>query len=337
MLGDGDTNLYRPPSDGGSTAAQVEPSSAGWPPRDPAAGGLAGRILVQGVAMLGVAAIVLAVVDDRSEQTSARLDSLESELSEVRRQRDRMQRLSAALTEELDEATVETEIVRWQLAYTEERLARLRTAAPEAPAHTPPRTLPPRARFVSLDPVGEAPPDAPPVEVSPMLDEAVAVLTMADTATDATPAGAFVPSRLPPSGSGAPSSLLELDSLSGSPTRTRLRPVGSQLERDRAFAVWDSIMDEAVQGECGRRSGAAERRCGDRVRRQLMPWGSRAVECMLSGNAAADYVSDLRLDQLPTHSVPLQDGAVILCDGGLHNPTGLQAPGSSRARSAAYQ
>jgi hypothetical protein len=93
----------------------------------------------------------------------------------------------------------------------------------------------------------------------------------------------------------------------------------SQLDRDRAFRIWHDVMSESADQECARRVGAAERRCRERVKRALFPMGSRAVECILNGNASADYVSDIPLDQLPNHSVPLEKGAVILCDRGLYN------------------
>jgi hypothetical protein len=291
--------------------------------------------MIQGVGMLAVAFIVMATVEDRSQHTHDRLDILETELDEIRRQRDRMQRLSAALTEELDEAAVEAEIVRWQLAYTEERLARLRDASEtetllrrlENPNHPvtastvsvrplPPlgtlsygRELSPPATFVSLDNITGANPDDP----DRALDPATAVLAMLQTHT-ATDAG----SPLGPAwGTGA--APFDLDPLDDVSTPAALQSAGSQLDRDRAFAVWATIVDEAAAGECARRSEAAKRRCTSRVQRQLMPWGGRAVECILSGNASADYVSEIRLDQLPTHSVPLASGAVILCDGGLSN------------------
>jgi len=285
--------------------------------------------------MLAVAFIVMATVEDRSQQTHDRLNVLETELDEIRRQRDRMQRLSAALTEELDEAAVEAEIVRWQLAYTEERLARLRDASEtqallrrlDNPGHpaaqstsaTHPiargdalpfgRELAPPATFVSLDSPTGTSPDHPDVR----LDPATAVLAMLQTHT-ASDAGS---PATPVGGTGA--APIELDPLDEPIALTTLQSADSQLARDRAFAVWATIVDEAAEGECARRSEAAKRRCMSRVQRQLMPWGGRAVECILSGNASADYVSDLRLDQLPTHSVPLATGAVILCDGGLSN------------------
>lgn len=322
MLGDGDVLLDRPAPHSG------QPVPAAPPPRGPV-DSFFGRVLVQGVGLLGVAAIVFSVVDDRAATTEARLDALETELDEVRRQRDRMSRLTATLTEELDEASIEAEIVRWQLAYTEERAARLQLAVDEA-GLAPPATAPteteraatrvpgPSATFVHLDVEAGATP-RPAVSLDPAV--AVVAMSMGESATDTT--GDFLPAlATSASGASSPMRMLELDRFDSSGAPARLRTAGSQLDRDRAFAVWDAIVDEAASGECARRSSAAERRCRDRVRRHLMPWGSRAVECMLSGNAAADYVSDLRLDQLPTHSVPLDEGAVILCDGGLSNLRG---------------
>jgi|GEM_PF-3303763 len=324
MLGDGDAYLDRPAPESG---LPVHPAPPAKGPMD----GVLGRVLIQGVGMLGVAAIVLAVVDDRADSTHARIDALEAELELARYERDRMQRLSTALTEELDEVSVEAEIVRWQLRYTEERYARLRDAAnaedalaaldrahkvaPVPGIYGVDASLPVNATFVSLDHPGAPTPDAQP------LDPAAAVLAAAaaPSTTDAEVQYGGVPIVAGPGRTQRPTSLLELESLDGSAAPPATRQVGSQLDRDRAFAVWSNIVEEAAVGECARRSGAAERKCRDRVRRRLMPWGSSAVDCMLSGNAAADYVASVRLDQLPTHSVPLEEGAVILCDGGLRN------------------
>lgn len=278
----------------------------------------AGRVLVQGVALLGVAAVVTLVVDDRSEQTSARLAEVESQLALVQHERDRMQRLAEELTTELTEATVEAEIVRWQLSYTEERYTRLRDATPHSGAdatHPTPRPGPP-VEFVSLDPTHGAPPDAPPgapPTAATELPAPQAVLALSldpHTATDLPSGPSPIPMAYQP---------LELESLDGSSTPPAVSHLDSQLERDRAFSVWNDVMSEAADRECGRRVGAGAKRCRDRVKRTLFPMGSRAVDCIVNGNASADYVAGIPLDQLPTHSVPLDHGAVIMCDRGLHN------------------
>lgn len=387
MLGDGHAHMDPTPSPGGGPAApHGSPAPAG---PQPAPGGperLLSRVLVQGVGMLGVAVIVLSVVDDRAEETHDRLATLESELQLLRHERDRMQRLSEELSSELDDVAVEAEIVRWQLAYTEERFARLRDSTDHlratatrsaASAHAsgpsagspgsegpsasgpPAYTAGPVARFLSLDPTHGLSPDARTAELHLPLPSPSARLAMASGGaatggfTDASlfsnpldpmalgiahslrqrsstdpsaPTGSATDASDPRSSNpllvelGAPSArLLELEAFDGAAGPESLAPVHSQLARDRAFATWERIVDEAVQGECGHRASAAERKCRDRVARQLFPYAGRAVACMLSGNAAADYVDDVRLDQLPTHSVPLDDGAVILCDGGLRN------------------
>lgn len=279
----------------------------------------AGRVLVQGAAMLSVAALVVQFADHRSTETESRLDALEDQLALVRHERDRMQRLSEALTTELNEAAIETEIVRWQLSYTEERYARLeqsstsrvresRREATRSATHSTPQPGPP-AQFESLDPAEGPPPDAP-LDVA-RLDPAVAVL-----------AAAAIPSAVTdvPSVHGLrPHRSLALERLDESRMPDTMRRVDGQLDRDRAFGIWQSVMDESADRECARRSGAAARRCRDGVKRTLFPMGTRAVECILNGNASADYVSGIPLDQLPTHSVPLEHGAVILCDRGLQN------------------
>lgn len=92
----------------------------------------------------------------------------------------------------------------------------------------------------------------------------------------------------------------------------------SQLRRDRATRQWQGVIAEAIVGECQRRMGELSRlRCTDQVKRDLWHFNDSAVHCILSGNAAPDYVAEVELDNLPTHSIPLQRGAVILCDGAL--------------------
>lgn len=319
--------------DGGDPMHRQPPAAE--PPAAPPAPwteGFAGRVLVQGVGMLGVAVLVMAVVDDRAAETEARMAALESKLELVQLERDRMQRLSHELATELDDASMEAEIVRWQLAYTEERFARLEA---ERDALASGRDLPPviedawspgpAATFVSLDPIGALPPDAVRDALEAPLADPSAVVAMAasDAVTDAPlpgEEGGFGP-MMAVAGQASPGHLpmLELEPIDGTGDHTDLKPVGSQLERNRAIAAWNGLLEEAAAGECRGRGIAAERRCRDEVRRELWPSGSRAVDCILSGNAAPDYVSDIRLDQLPTHSQPLAKGAVIFCDGGLRN------------------
>jgi hypothetical protein len=388
MLGHHQPSHGNPEADGHSGGSSGPVTGA---PAPGLADGLFGRVVVQGVAMLGVAAFVLAVVDDRAEQTHDRLSALEDELEIVRYERDRMQKLSAELATELDEVAVEAEIVRWQLAYTEERYARLKDASRHSPsresASTAGTTSPTDAARAPFEPGGDASSDASPrkratfASLEPTfgtspdaraapLDAPFAVLaartlpasgfqlqtfsgtgfsasnsfgtSLADGSPDRPSAAQQADSPTSLSGESArsaldvsaevlglpvfsstasrrPSTLLELESLEGSGAPPSVRHLDSQLDRDRAFAVWQDIMQESADRECAHRAGQAERKCRDRVMRTLFPAGSRAVECMLSGNAAADYVSNIPLDQLPTHSIPLEQGAVILCDRGLRN------------------
>jgi len=325
MYNGGDPDLKQAP-----VGDSLRPRPAPW------TDGLLGRALVQGVGMLGVAVLVMAVVDDRAAETDGRIAALESRLDLVRLERDRMQRLSHELATELDDASMEAEIVRWQLAYTEERFARLEADRDALAEGLPvpvigadePWSPGPRATFVSLDPVGVLPPDA----IQGALIEHIGVVALADTAGDSvldslTDAPGDIHGEegfspvLARGGERASGHLpmLELEPLDGSGDSAELRSVGSQLDRDRAFAVWAGLLDEAATGECAGRTAVADRRCRDQVRRKLWSSGSRAVDCILSGNAAPDYVSNIRLDQLPTHSQPLDKGAVIFCDGGLRN------------------
>ncbi len=308
MLGDVDTT--RDHTGATNTAAPAAPPEPRLMDR------FAGRVLVQGVSLLAVAAIVADVVDQRAAETNARLTELETRLQLVQHERDRMQRLSDALTTELNEAAVEAEIVRWQLSYTEARYARLNEAesatATTRATPTPTPTPGPPATFVSLDAPSEAP-ERP----STVLPAPAAVLALSDAHPSRTDAaqGPQHADRQPL----AAHQLLALEPFDGSGTPPTVRNPHSQLARDRAFSIWQAVIQESAARECDRRTGAAERRCRDRVKRTLIPMGTRAVECILSGNASADYVADIPLDQLPTHSVPLEQGAVILCDRGLRN------------------
>lgn len=275
-----------------------EPESSPPAPREP---GVLGRAALHGAAMVGVALVVLHAVDRDHADTDARLSALEDELSLARYERDRMAAMNGELVRELDKAVLEGEIVRWQLAYTQVRLESERTGQAVV-AHAPP----PPTEIVSLDPVSGRSPDAP-----PELSAASPVSAAAQVA---------VTGGLPQVAGPAPLDATRVLSLDEPELAVVLdtAPV-SQLSRDRAFSVWSGIVSEAVTGECGTGPGAGARRCRDRVRRTLFPLGTRAVECMLSGNAAADYVSGVPLHALPTHSVPLDAGAVILCDNGLRN------------------
>jgi hypothetical protein len=303
--------------------ASTEPASV-VPSESRLVDSFAGRVLVQGVSLLAVAAIVANVVDQRAAETSARLTELESQLQLVQHERDRMQRLSSALTTELNEAAVEAEIVRWQLSYTEERYARLHetthdlvtTTSAVLLGLTPTSPPGPPATFESLDPTHGASPDAL-GDHAAMLPAPTAILALADSSesrTDAAPALQYGQPHLRSTGR-----LIDLEPLDGSGAPPTVHHPASQLDRDRAFSIWQEVIQESASRECDHRTGAAERRCRTRVKRTLIPMGTRAVECILSGNASADYVANIPLDELPTHSVPLDQGAVILCDRGLRN------------------
>ena len=295
------------------------------------------RIAAQVVAMAAVALGTLWLVEQRGDQSDARIDALQEEIELLRHERDRMQRLNTELAREVHDAGVSSEIARWQLRWTEERLRRTeaelatsqgRTAAaraalarrgPDAPPEAgPPLDLPIRR--------SETPDEAhhPPAAIVPLDAEAADVLdarvqrladgdglAIGDGAEAARPAPAPEGAR----GSGIDPSRFD-------PLIPGLRPAGSQRERDRAFLAWKEVVGDAVAGECQDKLGeSAARRCANDVERDLFPYAEVAVRCLLTDNAAPDYVTaDLSdLDRLPTHSKPLRRGAVILCDGALTN------------------
>jgi hypothetical protein len=281
-----------------------------------------GRVLVQAVGMLGVAALVVSVVDDRAAETEARMAALDSKLELVTLERDRMQRLSHELATELDDVAMEAEIVRWQLAYTEERFARSeaeRSGVGARPVLVQAWTAGPSATFASLDPVDALSPDAAREIPGGALAEPIAVVAaaMSDSMADGPMGFGVLPSVAEERATGG-MAMLELDSIADA-SSVKLKLLGSQLDRDQAFAEWSVLLEEAAAGECRGRGVVAERRCRDEVRRELWSSGGRAVDCIMSGNASPDYVADIRFDQLPTHSKPLEKGAVIFCDGGLRN------------------
>ena len=295
------------------------------------------RIAAQVVAMAAVALGTLWLVDQRGDQNNARIDGLQEEIELLRHERDRMQRLNTELAREVHDAGVSSEIARWQLRWTEERLRRTeaelamsqgRTASaraalarsgPDAPPVAGPRLELPIRR-------GEAPERTPPVapaiipldaEAAEVLDARVHRLADGDGLAIGDGADAARPDPAPEGPRGAGIDPSRFDPLIGG-----LRPAGSQRERDRAFLAWKQVVGDAVAGECRDKLGeAAARRCANDVERDLFPYAEVAVRCLLTDNAAPDYVvADLSdLDRLPTHSKPLRRGAVILCDGALTN------------------
>lgn len=265
------------------------------------------RMTANVVAMAGVAFATWWMIDERHQDQQSALDEVRAEADLLRHERDRMQALSQELAREVHDAGMEAEIAHWQLRWTEERLRRL-----EAEGAGSDRAAPAPAR-VRIEPL-----DAPAAAfLQAKLDD---VLAQAEPPAGSAvePQDAVLSSSGSPSSRGTPSGGIE--AVPFEPGIPAVRSVGGQRDRDRALASWKRILDEVVEAECsGRFSQAGRWRCEDDRRRQLWPYTSKAVDCLLSGNAVPDYVSDLPLANLPSHSVPLDRGALILCDGALVN------------------
>jgi hypothetical protein len=260
------------------------------------------RMTANVVAMAGVALATWWMVDGQAQEQRAALDEVRAEAELLRHERDRMQALSEELAREVHDAGMEAEIAHWQLRWTEERLRRLEA---EGSAAEP---APPAARRARIEPL-----DAPAAvfleqQVDAVLEEAEPAAG-SDRAPDDAP---LTSAREAPAGG--------IEAVPFEPGIPGVRAAAGQRDRDRALASWKRILDEVVEAECsGRFSQAGRWRCEDERRRQLWPYTATAVECLLSGNAVPDYVADLPMANLPSHSVPLDRGALILCDGALVN------------------
>ncbi len=290
------------------------------------------RMAANLVAMAGVALATLWLVEQRQDDTGARIDALEHELDELRHERDRMSRLNQELAREVHDSGVASEIARWQLRWTEERLRRteLQLAARSRPsrAGSPGSLAAPDAVVASSNfslPIGGGDlPPAPRVQAldgsaQDELDQQVARIALGDPGPTADLQG-----------SGAEDDLALTDSRGRSgrgivpgnldPLIDELRPPQSQLKRNQAWLEWKRVIGEAIDGECrGRLSENMAHRCEDDVARAAFPYGEQAVRCLMTGNAEPDYVAVADINRLPTHSVPLGRGAIILCDGALPN------------------
>ena len=268
----------------------------------------AGRFVAHVATMAGVALLTVWISQVREDGREERSEQLSAEVDQLRHERDRMQALAQELAREVHDVGVEAEIAHWQLRWTEERLRRLEAESSSvvSATHREPRAK--RARVVALDAGAEK-----------FLADKVTSLVAGEGSGHAGAA----------SGSGAE----HMPVLSGSADRESglvgvgLEPEipsvfrhGSARTRDQALASWKRTVDEVVVEECaGRFSQAGRWRCEDERRRMLWPYTDLALECLVSGNAAPDYIPDVPLSGLPSHSVPLKRGAVVLCDGGLGN------------------
>ncbi len=287
----------------------TRPSIQSPPPpgaREPSA---TARALSHVVSMVVVAAGVWTIAADRAAPQQAEIDALRDRLDGLERENRRVRRLNDALADAAHAAGVDAHTAQWQVGVLEERLES--AAREELPV---PTGLSPRAAWAAEDAV-EAP-------IPPQVEEPAAP---ALPPTPAAPGptdddGADLQPLPEPAGlpmvAWTPRGDLQLGERDL--TLPPLRRAPSQLDRDRAYGDWKLLVEEVVAQECGGWSAEAPpQRCALRVRRALFPFGPAAVSCALSGNAQADYVSDVTLDHLPSHAVPLRHGAVILCDDAL--------------------
>ena len=266
------------------------------------------RMTANVVAMAGVALVTWWMVDDQTQGQQAAVEEVRAEAELLRHERDRMRALSEELAREVHDAGMEAEIAHWQLRWTEERLRRVEAEGSdsEAPAS---RRAP--VHFEALDAPAAA-----------FLDAKVNALVASSVPPDASkePAQSDASGTAAEPGRYRGSTPRGIEAVPFDPRIPAVRPATGQRDRDRALAAWKRILEEVVDAECGGRFSQAGRwRCEDDRRRQLWPYTSVAVDCVLSGNAVPDYVSDLPLADLPSHSVPLDKGALILCDGSLVN------------------
>lgn len=275
------------------------------------------RALSHGLSMAVVAAGVWWFAGERSAAKDAELEALNKRLDRLEQDHHRVRRLNDELALAAHDAGVAAEVAKWQISVLEGRIDPP-TLEPEG--MPVPSGLSPRAAWA--DDLAREAEQAPPVEAV-----AAAPVESSPAPRAAGPVFALQlrpllePPPLQESGpmpmvpwAAEPLSLSDRD-----PTISALHRAPSQLDRDRAYAEWKVLLQEVVAQECEHRSNEAFwHRCASRVQRELFPYGTVAVSCMLSGNAKPDYVADVTLDHLPSHAVPLRSGAVILCDGALN-------------------
>mgnify|MGYP007096641403 CR=1 FL=1 len=296
------------------------------------------RMLANSFAMVGVAMATWWLVDSQNASHEQALTDARDQAQLMRHERDRMQDLNRELAREVHDAGVASEIGRWQLRWTEERLRRLEAETQQKAR--PPVGWPEAA--VPFDSSGGT--DSPAIQA---LDAPAAaflggrVAEIQDRAWDeligaggtAEGAGAEGAHRLGGSAGLTDGERLVrldgpdradahggLDAVAFDPTIPALRRPNSQRDRDRAVSAWKDILTETARVECDNRfSETARWRCEEAAQRSLWQYSTLGVNCILSGNAVPDYVSGLSLDKLPSDSVPLERGALILCDGALAN------------------
>ncbi len=334
-------SFERPPATPGAGSGGAPPLGEG-----PAEPGFLDTFLARSFAntlsMVGIAAGVMWYVGQQNAEQAQRVDNLRDEVALLRMERDRMQAVAGELAREVHDAGMESEIVRWQLAYTEERLRRSQAEVEGTGAQrVASRAEPGVVSKADLKSMVAAKDRFQPVRFEPLDDRAADALGRsapgsvalegpasmnvdnAPMKMDGDPGTAFARMSMVPFEGAASRSATRLAEITPDDLDPGIPSVGgaySQLARDRAYGVWAGIVHDAVSAECGRRrSEAGQYRCSRDLRRALLPYSRLAVECMLSGNATPDYSDQLDPDRLPSHAVPLDHGAVLLCDGALPN------------------
>lgn len=287
------------------------------------------RALGQVLPAVMVAAGVWGIAADRTAPQRAEMDALHARLDLLERENQRIRRLNSALADAAHAAGVDAHTAQWQVGMLEDRLEQVHRD--ELPV---PTGLSPRAAWTAAAPEPDAALGPVSAAAAEGTDQGSALpdgAAVQPSGTDAPPVDAHPQPWAPASGvhlaplpdtsplpavAWSPTGTLEWRDRE--PTIPPLRRAPSQLDRDRAYGDWKHLVEEVVAQECGGWSvEAPPQRCATRVRRALFPYGPSAVACALSGNAKADYVADVTLDHLPSHAVPLRNGAVILCDDAL--------------------
>jgi len=310
--------------------------SARQPPSMPPLGpepSMRARALGQVLPVVMVAAGVWGIAADRTAPQRAEMDALHARLDLLERENQRIRRLNDALADAAHAAGIDAHTAQWQVGMLEDRLQQVHRD--ELPV---PTGLSPRAAWTAAPAAPEGPTPLDAAEAEPAAahandGSAAPPEPTASAASDLSPptvgahprpwapAGGVNLAPLPdasamPAVAWSPAGALEWNDRE--PTIPPLRRAPSQLDRDRAYGDWKHLVEEVVTQECGGWSvDAPPQRCATRVRRALFPYGPSAVACALSGNAQADYVANVTLDHLPSHAVPLRNGAVILCDDAL--------------------
>ncbi len=279
-------------------------------------GWLAGQV----AGMVGVALCTNWALESRTRADIEQVDVLRDQVETAQFERDRMSRLNHELARELNEAAIAAEVARWQLRYTEERLRRTEAESRRAVV---PAAQPSTERLVASS-ASERRPSLPgslpargPIEPLDAAAEAHLVGQIQRLAEGAARGGSSSPRASEAAPSQGSSSALEFERLEDVEIAA-VAPVAFT-ERSAALSEWRAVLSETLAAECGNRSGARAHACRTDLERQLFPYSERAVRCLLSGNAEPDYVSVTEVERLPTHSVPLKRGALMLCDGALEH------------------